>query len=115
MGGLGRLASSRLISSTGAEWGFRKGRWLLARAAEDVARSTLTRVSSERTALFGSGDGGALALLFAATYPERTTALVLFSVQPRWRWAPDYPWGMRPEEAERLIEEGERGFDDPET
>ena len=44
---------------------------------EDV-RVVLDAVGSEQTALFGSGHGGQMCALFAATYPERTTALVLY-------------------------------------
>ena len=39
-----------------------------------------------------------MAALFAATHPNRTTALVLYEAQPRMSWAPDYDWAMRPEE-----------------
>jgi len=48
---------------------------------------------SSRAAFFGSSEGAAMSLLFAATYPERTAALVLRSAYPRTMWAPDYPWG----------------------
>ena len=52
-------------------------------------------VGSNRTALFGSSEGGAMCLLFAATYPERTAALVLGGAYPaRHLGAPDYPWGQ---------------------
>lgn len=51
--------------------------------------------------------------LYAATYPERTTALVLFSTQPRWRRDPDYPWGFDEDEARRWVEDSERGFSNP--
>src|SRR5438105_6393506 len=79
----------------------------------DDVRAVLDAVGSERTALFGFGPDGAMAALFAATYPTRTAALVLYAVPPRGRWAPDYPWGVRPEEAERMIEEAERRFNNP--
>ena len=59
----------------------------------DDVRAVMDAVASERAALFGSGPDGAMALLFAATYPERVSALVLFAVPPRGKWAPDYPWG----------------------
>src|SRR4029453_8344768 len=45
----------------------------------DDARLVLDTVGSERGALFGTHLGGGLALLFAATYPERTTAVVTFA------------------------------------
>jgi class 3 adenylate cyclase len=52
---------------------------------------------SEKAALLGTADGAALAVLFAATYPERTAALILNNPIVRGRWAPDYPWGSRAE------------------
>ena len=76
----------------------------------DDVRAVMDAVASERAALFGSGPDGAMALLFAATYPERVSALVLFAVPPRGKWAPDYPWGAREETVDRLLEEGERRF-----
>ena len=38
-----------------------------------------------------------MSILFAATYPERTTALVLIGSFARALWAPDYPWGVTEE------------------
>jgi class 3 adenylate cyclase len=53
-----------------------------------------------------------MALLFAATYPERTAALVVRSAFPRRMWAPDYPWGQTEEEYEREVERALRVFGD---
>lgn len=47
-------------------------------AQMDDVRAVLDAVGSERTAVFGSGHGALMCSLFAATYPERTTALVLY-------------------------------------
>jgi class 3 adenylate cyclase len=49
---------------------------------EDV-RSVLDAVGSEQAVLFGSGHGGQMCALFAATYPERTAALVLYATRER--------------------------------
>jgi len=54
----------------------------------------LDAVGSERAALFGGAEGGPMCALFAATFPERTTALVLGASYARRTWAPDYPWGL---------------------
>src|SRR5262245_37407043 len=48
----------------------------------DDLRAVLDAVGSERAALFGSGDAGAMFALFAAAQPDRTMALVLFATQP---------------------------------
>ena len=47
-----------------------------------------------------------MAALFAATHPERTTALILYEAQPRMSWAPDYDWAMRREEREAYVRNG---------
>ena len=62
----------------------------------DDVRSVMDAVGSSCAALLGVGvDGGAMSMLFAATYPERTFALALLGALPRVAWAPDYDWGMR--------------------
>jgi pimeloyl-ACP methyl ester carboxylesterase len=48
----------------------------------DDVRLVLDTVGSQRTAFFGTHLGGRLALLFAATYPERTAAVVTFASHP---------------------------------
>jgi class 3 adenylate cyclase len=45
-----------------------------------------------------------MSILFAATYPERTAALVVRSAYPRRMWAPDYPWGQTEEAYDREVE-----------
>ena len=69
----------------------------------DDVRAVLTAVGSERTAFFGCHLGGRLALLFAATHPELTTAVVAFGAHPATLRDNDYPWGSTPEERSRLI------------
>ena len=64
----------------------------------DDVRAVMDAVGSERAALFGVSEGGPMSMLFAATYPERTVALVLFGTYARGSWAEDYPWGRRLEE-----------------
>jgi class 3 adenylate cyclase len=66
----------------------------------DDVRAVLDAVGSERAALLGHVDGAALAILFAATYPERVFALVLFQGKPRFVQAHDFPWAPTREEYE---------------
>jgi class 3 adenylate cyclase len=66
----------------------------------DDVRAAMDAVGSERAALLGHVDGAALAILFAATYPERVFALVLFQGKPRFVRAPDFPWVPSREEYE---------------
>jgi pimeloyl-ACP methyl ester carboxylesterase len=75
-------------------------------ARMDDLRAVMDAAGSTRAAIFGVSEGAPMSLLFAATYPDRTAALVLRSGFPRTLWAPDYPWGRR-EEDYRLDEERE--------
>ncbi len=76
----------------------------------DDVRAVLDAVDSRQTAVFGFSEGGLMSVLFAATYPERTTALVLFGVFAKRIWSPDYPWAPRPDDREREIAELERNW-----
>lgn len=67
----------------------------------DDVRAVMDAAGSERAALLGMSEGATMCLLFAATYPERTSALVLWGAMARSTAAPDYPWAP-PREA--LIE-----------
>jgi len=58
----------------------------------DDVRAVLDAVGSERSALMGVSEGAAMAALYAATYPERTTALALYGGMARSTWAEDYPY-----------------------
>jgi pimeloyl-ACP methyl ester carboxylesterase len=72
-------------------------------ARMDDVRAVMDAVGSRRAAFFGLSKGAAMALLFAATYPERMAALVVRSAIPRRMWAPDYPWGRTEDEYEREV------------
>ncbi len=76
----------------------------------DDVRAVLDAVGSERAALLGSIEGGQMAALFAATYPERTSALVLFNTVARFVSAPDYPWGFGEEDWQRRLREVREGW-----
>ena len=76
----------------------------------DDCRAVLDAAGSKRAAVLTAGDASDLALVFAATYPERVHALVLWHGHYRGTWAPDYPWAPPREEALRGIEALERGW-----
>ena len=71
--------------------------------SEDL-RAVLDAAGSERTAIFAQYDGAMTALLFAATNPERTTALILWNGMAGARAAEDYPEGRNNEEFETSLE-----------
>jgi class 3 adenylate cyclase len=56
---------------------------------EDV-HAVLDDCGSRRAAVFGLSEGGPMSLLFAATYPERTTALVMFGAYAKLMPTADY-------------------------
>jgi pimeloyl-ACP methyl ester carboxylesterase len=66
----------------------------------DDVRAVMDTAGSERAALFGVSEGGPMSVLFAATHPDRVTALVLHGAMGRTTEAPDYPWAS-PAEALR--------------
>jgi class 3 adenylate cyclase len=76
----------------------------------DDVRAVMDAASCSRAALFGVSEGVPMSLLFAATYPERATALALVGVFARWSWAPDYPWGHTEEQARAEQEWMQRFF-----
>jgi len=72
---------------------------------DDVV-AVMDAAGSERAALFAWLEGGAMALMFAATHPERTGALMLYEAMPRMSWAPDYDWALKREEREWQVKNG---------
>ena len=73
-------------------------------ARMDDLRAVMDSAGSERTAVIGWSEGVAMTALFAATYPDRAWALVLYGGAARELRAPDYPWGPTEAKALQLIE-----------
>jgi len=71
----------------------------------DDIRAVMDAAGSERAVVFGLSEGGSMACMFAALYPERTRALVAWGAQARWVQSGDYPWGLTPEDSRRMIED----------
>jgi pimeloyl-ACP methyl ester carboxylesterase len=63
----------------------------------DDVRAVMDAAGVEQASLFGISEGGPMCLTFAATYPSRTSALVLYGTFARMMRAPDYSIGVRPE------------------
>jgi DNA-binding SARP family transcriptional activator/pimeloyl-ACP methyl ester carboxylesterase len=59
----------------------------------DDVRAVMQAAQSDHAVLFGYSEGAAMSILFAATYPDRVTALILAAGTARYRPAPDYPCG----------------------
>jgi class 3 adenylate cyclase len=112
---LRRLASfSRLICfdkrGTGVsdpvlfEEGFSVESWI------DDTCTVLQAVGSERAAMFGHAEGGRMALLFAATFPEKTSALVLLDSFARRVRDKNYPWGVPEDLLPTFFEQFDTGW-----
>ena len=76
----------------------------------DDLRAVMDAADCERAAVVGMSEGGPMALLFAATYPERVSALVLWATFARVAWAPDYPEGVDVQEAEEFCDQIEESW-----
>ena len=71
----------------------------------DDVRAVMDAVGSKRAALVGVSEGGAMSALFAATYPERTSALVMIGTYAKRIRDASYPWGPTEEQREEFLEE----------
>jgi pimeloyl-ACP methyl ester carboxylesterase/class 3 adenylate cyclase len=76
----------------------------------DDVRAVMDAVGSQRAAFYGASEGAAMSILFAATYPERTAALVVRSAFPRSMRAHDYPWGRSEEQYEHEVSRALEAF-----
>ena len=69
--------------------------------------AVMDAVGSERALVCGYSEGGAMAILLAATHPERVSSLVLYGCYAKATWAPDYTWARtqdaRREYTDRLV------------
>jgi pimeloyl-ACP methyl ester carboxylesterase len=74
-------------------------------ARMDDVRAVLDAADAERAALLGHSEGGPMCLLFAATHPERTVALVLIGTYARRLVGNGYPFGTSPEAYDAFLAE----------
>jgi class 3 adenylate cyclase len=70
----------------------------------DDVRGVMDEIGSERAVVMGNSEGGNMCVLFAATYPERTEALVTVGIYVKRVWSPDYPWAPTPEERGKWLD-----------
>jgi pimeloyl-ACP methyl ester carboxylesterase len=81
----------------------------------DDIRAVMDAAGSDQAVLFGLGEGAPICALFAATYPERTVALILLNTAPRASRSPELPWLPTRAEREREIEGMVRRWGDPQA
>ena len=80
----------------------------------DDVRAVMDAAQSTRAVVVALGDGGPLAMLFAATYPERAAGLVLINTTPRFVRSANLPWLSSRGEYERRVDEMVRRWAEPE-
>lgn len=113
---LRRLASfSRVImfDKRGTGLSDRVGAMPILEQRMDDVRAVMDAVGSRQAALFGWSEGGPMSLLFAATYPARTSALIIYGSYARRGWAPDHPFGRTDEEMAHLLTVVEKEWGGP--
>jgi pimeloyl-ACP methyl ester carboxylesterase len=71
----------------------------------DDVRAVMDAVGSQRAALFGISEGGAMSVLFAATYPERTRALILYGAYGHFS-----SWGAPPDRMEAALDRKKKAW-----
>jgi pimeloyl-ACP methyl ester carboxylesterase len=76
----------------------------------DDVRAVMDAVDSKHAALLGSSEGGPMSILFSATYPQRTSRLILYGGMARVAWAVDYPWGVTAEQFEARVKVREENW-----
>jgi class 3 adenylate cyclase len=69
----------------------------------DDIRAVMDAVGIQRAHIFGVSEGGSMACMFAAMYPERTQSLMIWGAQAKWINTPDHPWGQTQDQYESMI------------
>jgi class 3 adenylate cyclase len=90
--GLGAFARVILFDKRGMGLSDRVRVGTLEERMEDV-RAVMDATGSESAALMGNSEGGPMSILFAATYPNRTRALILSGAEVKEETTDDWPWG----------------------
>lgn len=76
----------------------------------DDVRAVMDAAGVKRASILGVSEGGSMSALFAATYPERVSSLILYGAFAKRIWSPDYPWAPSPEERRKWIDSLEKGW-----
>jgi class 3 adenylate cyclase/pimeloyl-ACP methyl ester carboxylesterase len=70
----------------------------------DDARAVMDACGWPDAHVFGISEGGPMAMVLAATYPERVTSLTLYGTGARFAQAADFPWGVAEDAVEPALE-----------
>ncbi|HEV8671931.1 MAG TPA: alpha/beta hydrolase, partial [Candidatus Limnocylindria bacterium] len=98
---LGEISRFMLFDKRGTGLSDRTERIYTLEERIDDIRAVLDAAESRHAYLMGFSEGGAMAALFAATYPERVAGVILYGAPVRHAWAPDWPHGTLEEDFEQ--------------
>ena len=76
----------------------------------DDVRAVMDAAGSERAVLWSGMEGSRITTLFAATYPERTSALIVLNPTAKGRPTPDYPWAPSDDDWRQTLREVREGW-----
>lgn len=107
---LGKIARVVWFDKRGTGLSDKVGDLPILEVRTDDVRAVMDAVGLDRAAIFGVSEGGSMSALFAATYPERTNALVLFGAFACRTRSEDYPWAPTRDEREAWIRSLEGGW-----
>ncbi len=72
----------------------------------DDLRAVIDAIGAEQPTLIGTGEGGAVSILYTATYPDRVNSLALYASAARYSQdLPDFPWGFTTAEVAAQLED----------
>ena len=80
----------------------------------DDVQAVMKAAGSDRAAVIGLSEGAPMTALFAATYPERVSAMILWGGAARYTRAPDYPFGLSAADYRREVEDTRARYGTPE-
>jgi class 3 adenylate cyclase len=69
----------------------------------DDIRAVMDAVGIERANVMGASEGGSMACMFAATYPQRVNSLLIWGAQAKWLNTPDHPWGQTEDQYQEML------------
>ncbi|WP_171241219.1 adenylate/guanylate cyclase domain-containing protein [Ruegeria sp. HKCCA5491] len=78
----------------------------------DDIRAVLDATGSEKASIFGVSEGGNMTTMFAASYPERVSNVVLVGSYACRAWKPDWPFGVRRGDFEKFLENMQQNWGD---
>ncbi|MFK7787455.1 MAG: alpha/beta fold hydrolase [Crocinitomicaceae bacterium] len=107
---LGEIARVILFDKRGTGLSDRLVKFPTLEERMDDIRAVMDAVDSLEAVLFGHSEGGSVSALFAATYPNRTVALMAFGIFAKRVYSPDYPWAPTTQERQVVYDMIEKGW-----